>query len=81
MPNTDEPSGHVPAQSVRIDSQTTLSLALVMALVGALVVGAVQYGRQSARLDSMETQLEKVTEKLDALTAEIAKLNAAQSGR
>jgi hypothetical protein len=52
------------AQHVRIDSQTTLSLALVLMLIG----GGVQYGRQSERLDRVERELSKVTEKLDKLT-------------
>jgi hypothetical protein len=67
MANSDEHPARLRGP-VRIDAQTTLSLTLVMALVGALVVGAMQYGRQSERLDSVERELAKVTAKLEKLT-------------
>ncbi len=81
MAITDELPARPRGASVRIDAQTTLSLTLVMALVGALVVGAMQYGRQSERLDSMERQITRLTEKFEALTTEIAKLNHPQTPR
>lgn len=67
MADTTEQRAKFP---VRIDSQTTLSLALVL----LLLTGGVQYGRQSERLDSVERELAKVTEKLDRLTEVIASL-------
>jgi hypothetical protein len=74
MANTDEPPVR-PRGPMRIDGQTTLSLFLVIALVG----GAVQYGRQSERLDLVERELVKVTEKLDKLTESVNALRLTTS--
>lgn len=49
---------------MRIDQQTTLSLALVIALVG----GGIQYGRQSQRLESVERELIEIKATLKDLT-------------
>lgn len=62
-----ERDAHAP-RSLRIDSQTTLSLALVVALVG----GGIQYGKQSQRLESVERELAKISSQLEALTGALA---------
>lgn len=56
------------SRSMRIDQQTTLSLALVIALVG----GGIQYGRQSQRLESVERELIEIKATLKELTSALA---------
>lgn len=55
---------------VRIDAQSTVSLALVAALVG----GGIQYGRQSQRLESVENQLREIKTELMQLREALAPL-------
>lgn len=74
MSDTDEQPTSRARGVVRIDQGTVLPLALVILLIG----GGVQYGRQSERLDQMQTQMTTMTEKLEKLTESINQLKAAQ---
>jgi hypothetical protein len=50
--------------------QTTMSVALVLALIGA----AVTYGRQSARLDAIEIEVKEFRQEMKALRSELGAL-------
>lgn len=67
-----ETGEHVARRSSAINSQTTLSLALVIALVG----GGIQYGRQAQRIDSMEREIGLLSARVADLTSEITSLRS-----
>ncbi len=68
MTDTGEHRGRM-----RIDSQSTLSLALVLALVG----GGIQYGRQSQRIESMEREIAAMSAQIAQLTDAVTSLRVA----
>lgn len=68
-PAIENPGG----RGLRIDSQTTLSMALVLTLVG----GGIQYGRQSQRIESMEREIAAMSAQIAQLTDAVTSLRVA----
>lgn len=69
-----DPPDHYPMRDERPGSPLNLQTGLSLALVAVLIGAAVTYGRQSARLDSIESEVRDSRAEMKAMRSEIGSL-------